>query len=206
MTACSRASGEARRQAPDWGTLQPWELASLGVCGVSEDDSVERLSVTEAAERLGVTRDAIHKRIRMGSIEHEQGADGRFYVYVDTSTTAADTSTDVTIDDRTDLLIAEMQDRIRSLEEANRENRRIIAALTSRIPPMEAPASPESPQAPETATEQPGRVEPQAAVESQQEATETATDEQQGRGPIPDTAEGRETGSERPWWRRVFGG
>jgi hypothetical protein len=173
---------------------------------VSEDDSVERLSVTEAAERLGVTRDAIHKRIRMGSIEHEQGADGRFYVYVDTSTTAADTSTDVSIDDRTDLLIAEMQDRIRSLEEANRENRRIIAALTSRIPPIEAPASPASPQAPEMATEQPGRVEPQAAVESPQEATETATDEQQGRGPIPDTAEGRETGSERPWWRRVFGG
>src|SRR5215207_2087740 len=63
MTACSRASGEARRQAPDWGTLQPWELASLGVCGVSEDDSVERLSVTEAAVRLGVTRDAIHKPI-----------------------------------------------------------------------------------------------------------------------------------------------
>jgi len=25
MTACSRASGEARRQAPDWSTLQPWE-------------------------------------------------------------------------------------------------------------------------------------------------------------------------------------
>jgi len=111
---------------------------------VSEDDSVERLSVTEAAERLGVTRDAIHKRIRMGSIEHEQSADGRFYVYVDTSTTAADTSTDVSIDDRTDLLIAEMRDRIRSLEEANQENRRIIAALTSRIPAIEAPESPQS--------------------------------------------------------------
>ena len=106
--------------------------------------SVEQLSVTEAAERLGVTRDAIHKRIRMGSIEHEQSADGRFYVYVDTSTTAADTSTDVSIDDRTDLLIAEMRDRIRSLEEANQENRRIIAALTSRIPAIEAPESPQS--------------------------------------------------------------
>jgi len=150
---------------------------------VSEDDSVERLSVTEAAERLGVTRDAIHKRIRIGSIEHEQGADGRFYVYVGTSTTAADTSTDVSIDDRTDLLIAEMQDRIRSLEEANRENRRIIAALTSRIPPMEAPASPESPQAPGTATEQPGRVEPQRAVEEPQEA-----------------------GARVSWWRRFFSG
>jgi excisionase family DNA binding protein len=153
---------------------------------VSKDDSVERLSVTEAAERLGVSRDAIHKRIRMGSIEHEQGADGRFYVYVDASTTAADASTDVSIDDRTDLLIAEMQDRIRSLEEANRENRRIIAALTSRIPPMEAPASPESPQAPETATEQPGRVEPQAPLEGAQAEPSGATER-------------------RSWWRRMFG-
>ena len=157
---------------------------------MSEDDSVERLSVTEAAERLGVTRDAIHKRIRMGSIEHEQGADGRFYVYVDASTTAADTSTtgDVSIDDRTDLLIAEMQDRIRSLEEANRENRRIIAALTSRIPPMEAPASPESPQAPSEAraTEQPGRVEPRAPLEGAQAEPSGATER-------------------RTRWRRMFG-
>jgi DNA-directed RNA polymerase specialized sigma24 family protein len=45
---------------------------------VSEDVSVERLSVAEAAEALGVTRDAIHKRIRRGSVEHEKGADGRF--------------------------------------------------------------------------------------------------------------------------------
>ena len=152
---------------------------------MSEDDSVERLSVTEAAERLGVTRDAIHKRIRMGSIEHEQGADGRFYVYVDTSTTAAHTSTDLSIDDRTDLLIAEMQDRIRSLEEANRENRRIIAALTQRIPAIEAP------------TEAPS--EPQGAPEM-------AADEQQGRGgPLPDATSAQEPTERASWWRRIFG-
>src|SRR5215212_8240890 len=115
----------------------------MGVCGVSEDQSVERLSVAEAAERLGVTRDAIHKRIRRDSIEHEQGEDGRFYVFVDTSATGAKRSTDVSVDDRTDILIAELQDRVRSLEEANRENRRIIAALTQRIPAIEAPQSPE---------------------------------------------------------------
>jgi excisionase family DNA binding protein len=135
---------------------------------VSEDQSVERLSVIEAAERLGVTRDAIHKRIRRGSIEHEQGDDGRLYVYVVTSTTETHTSTDVSTDDRTDLLIAEMQDRIRSLEEANRENRRIIAALTSRIPAIEAPREEpsESPQSPG-----PGDTSPEAG-----EAQETATE------------------------------
>ena len=171
---------------------------------------VRRTTVAEAAEILGISAEAVRGRIRRGTLPVEREG-GTVYVLIEhpaddrTTTDQSHTTTDQPAD-RTDLLIAEMQDRIRSLEEANRENRRIIAALTSRIPPMEAPASPASPQAPGTATEQPGRVEPQAAVESPQEATETATDEQQGRGPSPDTAEGRETGSERPWWRRVFGG
>jgi excisionase family DNA binding protein len=143
---------------------------------VSEDQSVERLSVMEAAERLGVTRDAIHKRIRRGSIEHEQGDDGRFYVYVDTSTTGAEKSTDTSVDDRTDILIAEMRDRIRALEEANRENRRIIAALTQRIPAIEAPQ--DAPESPQTRSD---RSTPTDADEGAQE---------------PDT---------RPWWQRWFG-
>lgn len=82
--------------------------------------------------------------------------------------------------DRTDLLIAELQDRIRSLEEANRENRRIIAALTQRIPEIEAPREPsgareprdplsEPPASPTAATEQPGRAEPQPPLEGAQE-------------------------------------
>jgi hypothetical protein len=152
---------------------------------MSDDQSVERLSVVEAAEALGVTRDAIHKRIRRGSIAHEQGDDGRFYVYVDTSTTGTEKSTDMSVDDRTDILIAELQDRVRSLEEANRENRRIIAALTQRIPAIEAPLEPPS--------ETPG-------------SPESVTDEQQGRGPIPEDTSSRQEATERSWWQRWFGG
>jgi hypothetical protein len=43
-----------------------------------------------------------------------------------------------TPDRTTDELIAELRDRVRSLEEANRENRRIIAALTQRRPELPA--------------------------------------------------------------------
>jgi hypothetical protein len=39
-------------------------------------------------------------------------------------------------------LIAVLQDRVRSLEEAKWQNRGIIAALTSRIPAIEAPQEP----------------------------------------------------------------
>ncbi len=67
---------------------------------------------------------------------------------------------------------------------ANRENRRIIAALTQRIPELEAPAPSEPPEGPETAAEGGGQVrEPQPSVEGAQEASEP-----------------------RSWWRRVFGG
>ena len=67
---------------------------------------------------------------------------------------------------------------------ANRQNRRIIAALTRRIPELEAPAPSEPPEGPETAAEGGERVrEPQPPVEGAQEASEP-----------------------RSWWRRVFGG
>jgi DNA-binding transcriptional MerR regulator len=159
---------------------------------MSDDQSVERLSVVEAAEALGVTRDAIHKRIRRGSIEHEQGDDGRFYVYVDTSTTGAEKSTDMSVDDRTDILIAELQDRVRSLEEANRENRRIIAALTQRIPAIEAPPEPpsEARESPETAAAPVQRETPLDEEERTPEDLGT---------PGSGTARGA-------WWRRMFGG
>jgi hypothetical protein len=165
---------------------------------VSEDMSVERLSVGEAAQVLGVTRDAIHKRISRGSIQHEKGEDGRFYAYVDTSTEGLDSSTYMSIDkskvESLERLIANQEDRIsfleRELERRGDEAERlyqIVAGLTrttaelsTRLPELEAPASPAEPrESPETATEQPGRVEPQPSDEGAQP---------------------------RSWWRRVFGG
>src|SRR5215207_9474779 len=122
-----------------------------------------RTTVAEAAQILGISAAAVRGRIRRGTlpIEREGGA-----VYVllehapeDRTTSDQPRTTGDQPDDRTGLLIAELQDRVRSLEEANRENRRIIAALTSRIPAIEAPASPEPSEAPSEATPQPGRVE-----------------------------------------------
>ena len=64
---------------------------------------------------------------------------------------------------------------------ASEIDRRIIAALTQRIPEIEAPS--DVPQSPTAATEQPGRVEPQPQVEGAQEGAER-----------------------RSWWQRWFGG
>jgi len=142
-----------------------------------------RTTVAEAAEVLGISAEAVRGRIRRGTLPVEREG-GRVYVLVERATdarTTADQSrtTAGQPTDRTDALIDELHDRVRSLEEANRENRRIIAALTSRIPAIEAP---------------------QEARESPQ----TAAEEPEGSEPRPATVESQE-GAQRPWWRRVFG-
>ena len=152
-----------------------------------EDDHTRderRTTVSEAAEILGISAEAVRGRIRRGTLPVEREG-GTVYVLIegterhrttgDQSRTTGDQPSD-----RTDLLIAELQDRVRSLEEANRENRRIIAALTSRIPAIEAPQ--ESSDAAEVAEEQQGRGQPHSATGEAQE------------------------GAQRTWWRRMFGG
>jgi hypothetical protein len=142
-----------------------------------------RTTVSEAAEILGISAEAVRGRIRRGTIPVEREG-GTVYVLIEEPKdhrTTGDQSrtTDDRPGDRTDLLIAELQDRVRSLEEANRENRRIIAALTSRIPAIEAPQ--EDRESPETVEGEPERAEPH-----------------------PDTLRPQE-GVQRPWWRRWFG-
>jgi hypothetical protein len=168
-----------------------------------EDDRTgveRRTTVSEAAEILGISAEAVRGRIRRGTIPVEREG-GTVYVLIegterhrttgDQSRTTGDQPSD-----RTDLLIAELQDRVRSLEEANRENRRIIAALTQRIPAIEAPQ--EASEAPSEATPQPGRVESQPAVESTQarESPEMHMPEAGG-GPLP---RDQQTAASRRWW------
>ena len=152
-----------------------------------------RTIVAEAAEVLGISAEAVRGRIRRGTLPVEREA-GRVYVLLgqaERSRTTADQSrtTAGQPTDRTDALIAELQDRVRSLEEANRENRRTIIALTSRIPQLEAPAS-EATEARESPVS-PG-------------PNETPT---RGRGDAHAATQRPETSSEpRSWWRKLLGG
>jgi hypothetical protein len=143
-----------------------------------------RTTVSEAAEILGISAEAVRGRIRRRTLPVEREG-GRVYVLLekapeDRTTTDQHRTTADQPNDRTDLLIAELQDRVRSLEEANRENRRIIAALTSRIPAIEAPQ--EARESPETVEDQPERAEPHSATVESQEGTQR-----------------------RSWLRRMFG-
>lgn len=173
----------------------------------STDQSVERLTITEAAQRLGVSRDAVYKRVKRGSIASETGVDGLLYVYIEPSIDAsvdasAQTSSGpnehlerlLTAQEREIEYLREQLDAERAARGEEREARRradhIIAALTERIPELEAP-----PQTPQEAQEAAERA---SEDESREEAWETRTETQSA---APETV----SGARRPWWRRLLG-
>lgn len=119
-------------------------------------EKMDRLTVAEAAVRLGVKEQAIRKRIQRGTIAHDKDDGGRVYVYLDPE----DGSTGTSIDTSMDTLLQSLQDQIAYLrqeaedwkEEARRKDT-IIMSLTQRLPELEAPV--ESPGGLQTASEGP---------------------------------------------------
>jgi hypothetical protein len=117
-----------------------------------QDTGTLRVTIRDAAARLGVTEGAIRKRVQRGSIHSEMGDDGRVYVYLDPY---QDASYPESQDDR-EPLVEELRDRVRSLERlldeervARTEERRrhdtLMAQLMQRIPELEAAQTPEQP-------------------------------------------------------------
>src|SRR3954465_11248346 len=99
---------------------------------------MERLSVSEAALRLGITPDAVRQRIRRGTIKYEKTKDGRYYVYL----TPQDTRHDGVQNALVDRLMDENAFLRRELERKDA----ILMTLAQRIPELEAPPEPrESP-------------------------------------------------------------
>ncbi|MDQ3925014.1 MAG: hypothetical protein M3309_14050 [Actinomycetota bacterium] len=105
----------------------------------------DRVTVAEAAIRLGVKEQAIRKRIQRGTLIHDKDDDGRVYVYLGTQDRATGTGTDAGMG----TLVQSLQDQIAYLrqeaedwkEEASRKDT-IIMSLTQRIPELEAPTKP----------------------------------------------------------------
>jgi hypothetical protein len=146
----------------------------------------QRLTLSEAAQVLGTSKDALRMRVKRGTLRAEKGEDGRVHVWVNVSSHDDPNTVHPQVEaEAWRELIAELRDRVRSLEDANRENRRIIAALTQRIPEIEAPS--------QEPRESPLRHGPG-------DTTTDTTDA--GGGPQRDTERSQER---RPWWSRIFG-
>jgi hypothetical protein len=105
--------------------------------------ALERLTVAQAATRLGVSQDAIRKRISRNTIDYDQDPDGRIHVYLDSSEIEQDKSSDASIEKLVEVQHQEIEFLRRQLETRTEEIRRrdsIIAGLTQRIPELEAPS------------------------------------------------------------------
>ena len=140
-----------------------------------------RVSVEDAARILGISENAVRKRVERGTLESERDGDTRYVLLYGDMTQHADDMSDGmpadialiqahldSLEDQIAFLRTELEART---EEARRKDS-IIMSLTQRIPELEAP--PEPREAPESASE--------------------AGDES-------DTPEAER----RPWWRRWFG-
>jgi len=113
------------------------------------------LDLGEAAQALGVSREAVRRRAKRGTLQSERGDDGRLYVWVDADDHTGDGGNDHVHHER-DELVEELRDRIRYLEEESRRKDHLLAAALERIPALEAP--PEERESPETASEEPAKV------------------------------------------------
>ena len=108
-------------------------------------EKMDRLTVVEAAARLGVKEQAMRKRIQRGTIAHDKDDNGRVHVYLAPDDRA--TCTGAGVDSGISTLVQGLQDQIAYLrqeaedwkEEARRKDT-IILSLTQRLPELEAPA------------------------------------------------------------------
>src|SRR5918995_1450625 len=118
------------------------------------DSRKESMSVSETAEFLGVTEDAVRKRIHRGKIRYERDSHGRYLVYP-TQEDIRQTADTNYVQSESSALISSLEARIASLEaqleqanERDRENRRLLAAALERIPPQPEAPSEEPPSEP----------------------------------------------------------
>jgi hypothetical protein len=152
---------------------------------------MERYTVAEAADMLGITTGAVRNRLSRGTLRSIK-ENGTVYVLLPTDM-SQHTVRDVggtpggIPSPESSTLTSELRDRLRYVEQqleaerqAHAEARRLLAAALERIPAIEAPQ--EARESPETVEEGPERAEPR-----------------------PSTSEAHE-GAQRPWWRRWFGG
>src|SRR5215210_182910 len=163
---------------------------------------IDRITVPEAAERLGITQSAVHKRISRNQMRWEKDGEGRVYVFLDSSGSVNDRVTDKVNDKSKDLVLDSLRDQIvaykdqveylqteltRRSEEHREEIRRrdhLLAAALERIPAIEPPDTPSEPrESPETASEEPYSTHAPPVPET----------------PVSDAQH------KRSWWRAFFG-
>ena len=139
-----------------------------------------KLDVKQAAQVLGISTDAVHKRAKRGSLEWEKDEDGHVFVWLDSEDNGYTSASQhvqpllvARLEGENEFLRQELERRAEELSEM----RRIVAGLVQRVPELEPAreASPEPPGEPVSHSDSPN-------------------------GDVPPEPE------RRSWWRRLFEG
>jgi hypothetical protein len=146
---------------------------------VDEGDrrGVDRLTIQEAARRLGISEGAVRKRVTRNTLQHEKDDDGRVYVYLDTG---VDSRVDEGVGPNSNTLISQLRDEVAYLRDENRRKDEIIMQQAVTMRQITAAPS-EARESPQTVEEEPERAGPHSA-----------------------TGEAQEDVQRRPWWRRLL--
>ncbi len=168
----------------------------------ADAQTTRRVPVEEAAKVLGITANAVRKRVERGTLRSERDGDARYVILDDDMPRPADDMPNGMPTDQA-LIVARLENEVGFLrelvrsrdeelrrerearEEAERRHDTIVMRMAERIPellPASATPTPAPRDAPQTATEDAGGVEPRPSPEGVQESAQP-----------------------RPWWRRFFG-
>jgi len=125
---------------------------------------LDRVTVAEAAERLGISQDAVRQRIRLGTLDHERTEEGRLYVYL----TPEDTKPDWVPYNVQKALVEHLQREIDFLRKELERKDHLLAAALERIPiALEAP--PKAQESPVKPSEKSPKVETRQPAEEASE-------------------------------------
>ena len=117
---------------------------------------VERLTIQQAARRLGVSEGAVRKRVTRGTLRHEKDDDGRVYVYLDAGgIQGVDEGQDAGVDPNSNALISQLRDEVAYLRDENRRKDEIIMQQAMTMRQLIAAPSQEATEAAETVEEAP---------------------------------------------------
>src|SRR4028118_1976802 len=114
--------------------------------------ATRRVTLKEAADILGVSKEAVRKRVIRGTLRSDMGEDGRRYVYLDAGGDEPPTH-------ERDELISELRDQVQYLRDENRRKDEIIMQQAMTMRQLTARQE-ESPEDAETVEEAPETTEP----------------------------------------------
>ena len=138
----------------------------------------ERVTVQEAARRLGITESAVRKRVQRGQLEHDKEPGRRLYVHLDKQ----DKYRDRVRDSSYDVLVRRLENENEFLRRQLEHKDAILLNMTEAMKALNPPAQ-EAPSEAQESDVSPGPT-----------------------GTPTEATSGAQEGVQRPWWRRMFGG